>query len=56
MNSIELLGSLKEFIATATLDPEVSQELKHIIERFAFSYTFYTKFKNIFKQLEIKER
>lgn len=56
INSFEFLTALREFIGTVALEAEVALELKHIIERFAFSYTFYTKYKNILKQLEIKEK
>ena len=47
---------LKEFINTVTLSQEVNMELKAIIDKFAFSYTFYLKYNNLFKQLDLRER
>ncbi len=55
INFDEFLIVLKEFIATVTLSPDVALELKAIIEKFAFSHTFFIKYTSIFERLEFKE-
>lgn len=49
----EFLMSLREFITVVTLSPELSVELKGIIDKFAFSYTFFIKVNALFRQLEL---
>ena len=46
---------LKEFINFVTLPKEILTELKGMIDKFAFSFTFYIKFNNLFKQLELDQ-
>lgn len=55
INFDEFLIVLKEFINTVSLSADVTADLRGIIENFAFSYTFFIKYSNLFKQLELKE-
>jgi len=51
----EFLMTLKEFITQVTLSQDISNELKGIIDKFAFSYTFFIKFNNLIKQLDLDQ-
>ena len=56
VHNFEFLTALREFIASITLESEAATDLKQIIDRFAFAYTFYTKYKTIMRQLNIQEK
>ncbi len=47
--------ALKEFINFVTLPKEILTELKAMIDKFAFSYTFSIKFNTLFRQLDLEQ-
>jgi hypothetical protein len=51
----ELLMALKDFITAVTLSSEILTELKAVIDKFAFTYTFFIKYNNLFRQLELDQ-
>ena len=51
----EFLLVLKDFISTVALDQEVVDDIRKTIDGFAFSYAFFLKYENLFRQLELKE-
>jgi len=51
----ELLMALKEFIASVTITQDIMNELKAVIDKFAFTYTFFIKYNNLFRQLELDQ-
>ena len=49
------LTELKKVASVIPLPQETAAELKKIIDKFAFSYTFFKKYQTIFDQLELQD-
>jgi len=47
--------ALKEFITVVTLAQDILTELKNVIDKFAYTYTFFIKYNNLFRQLELDQ-
>ena len=45
--------TLKSFITNINFDLEVKAEIKNIIDKFAFSFTIFGKYEELFKKLRI---
>jgi len=52
----EYIKELTQFALKVPLPQEISGELKGVSDKFAFSYTFFLKYRTLFQQLEFKSR
>jgi len=50
----EYIKELTQFALKVPLPQEISGELKGVSDKFAFSYTFFLKYRTLFQQLEFK--
>jgi len=45
----------KNFIAWVSLEEKIAEDLRKLVDKFAFSYAFYRKYENLWSQIFPKD-